>query len=370
MTSLTELVVRAPDVVVTTADLSAVRDALRRQLHHPAANGVDLDVRPDVVRDPSRALGSDPFRWSPATVRRSLGLASLDACASGRYRTPAEAVASVADAAVTAWLQTGWRQFHWEPWLARLGLGARSAVLAEATTWASLLWTMLDWRWLATEDLLHVGPPLRRVTFSGRPVVRLRARPDVRIGRRDIPPTPPGGAQGPSLDEPSLAGCQGRAPLPPALPTSGPGGVPSEADGAVGRADTQTLVVAHRGAPPSTWRAELALVALVDLLAGTPRPTSRRVVGLWPEAGAARWLDFGQEELELGARAVSDVVDAAVGSSGAPSPHATARTSSSRQRVIASGSTGDPPTGERTDGTGTADGTGAETEPKNRQQAA
>lgn len=111
----------------------------------------------------ARQQGSSPFRWQPSFVRRSLGLAALAACAESSYRSPGQAVPAVADQAVTAWNRTGELRFHWEPWLAGLGPGGRAAVLAEAISWASALWSMVDWPRLGG-----------RTTFggSGRPVDR------------------------------------------------------------------------------------------------------------------------------------------------------------------------------------------------------
>ena len=69
-------------------------------------------------RPGSLALPDEPFAWKPAFVRRSLGLELVRACASGRFRGPADAVGPVADHAVEEWRRTGRRTFHWEPWLA------------------------------------------------------------------------------------------------------------------------------------------------------------------------------------------------------------------------------------------------------------
>ena len=324
MTAATELLLGMPTVVLPTADLAAVRSSLRDRLRHPHATGVDLEVRPDVLRDPARAAGSDPFRWSPSTVRRSLGLAALDACATGSYPTPAEAVIGTADEAVGAWRRTGWRQFHWEPWLATAGPGARAAVLAEATTWASLLWSMLDWRGLAEERQVRFGAPARRLTFTGSPVVRLRARADVRVG----PPGTSGGHPG-GGDCSAGVGHRGgggsgrcgdqeaRAPSAGGDEAGGDAGAGTE-DDVVVRVEAGTVVAVCGGTPGPTWRAELALLALVDLFAGPLRPTARRAVGLWPEASAARSLDIGRDDLEIAARAVTGVVSAIVGAAAGP----------------------------------------------------
>ena len=50
---------------------------------------------------------------------------------------------------MSEWRQTGWRTFHWEPWLAGLPAGARAVVLAEAVTWATAC-SILTFGWKKT----------------------------------------------------------------------------------------------------------------------------------------------------------------------------------------------------------------------------
>src|SRR5579883_230087 len=111
--------------------------------------------------DPKQQGGPDgfdqPFRWRPAFVRRSLGLAALDACLRGRFRDPAEAVGPVAEEAVRSWQRSGWRTYHWEPWFSYLPPGGRAAVLAEAIRWATSLWCAFEWDDLV--PLLPLGGP-------------------------------------------------------------------------------------------------------------------------------------------------------------------------------------------------------------------
>ena len=97
----------------------------------------------------------EPFAWKPVFVRRSLGLAALEACAAGRFRTPGEAVGPVAMDSVARWEETGWRNYHWEPWFAGLAPGARAMVLAEAVGWATSLWSSLDWEVIGSR--LQIG---------------------------------------------------------------------------------------------------------------------------------------------------------------------------------------------------------------------
>ena len=194
----------------------------------------------------------EPFAWKPAFVRRSLGLEMVRVCAEGHFRGPAAAVASVADRAIDEWRRTGCRTFHWEPWLAGLGAGARAVVLAEAVTWATPLWATFDWPSLAGVAVL--GGPYHR--WSGPESVVLRGRTEARIG------------------------------LPSARPTF--------------------LSVAS-GGPGDGWRSELAFMALVAVLAAPERPAPSRVVGLWPEAGYRLAVEIDEAALF---DAVDRVIDA------------------------------------------------------------
>jgi hypothetical protein len=213
------------------------------------------------------AGAEEPFRWKPVLVRRSLGLAAVEACVAGRFRAPAEAVGPIADEAVAEWRHTGWRQFHWEPWMSGLSAGGRAVVVADAVGWASALWSSFDWDSLGVD--LRFGGGWDRWTWPGpRPVV-LKARPDVRF-----------------------------AP-------AGRAGHPGRGAHALG-----TSVVAVRsGSPGAGWRGELAFVALVGALAAPSRPVATRVQGLWPDAGIHRSVEIDDSVLDL---AVDQVI-AAVG---------------------------------------------------------
>ncbi len=200
------------------------------------------------------AVPDQPFAWKPAFVRRSLGLELVRACAAGRFRGPADAAASVADRAVEEWRRTGWRTFHWEPWLAGLGSGARSVVLAEAVGWATPLWTVFDWA--ALGGVADLGAPDDRWTSPGAESVRLKGRSEVRV------------------------------------PTRG------------GRV---SLVSISQGCPRDGWREELAFLALVAVLAGPDRPVPSRVVGLWPQSGYRLAVEIDEAAL---VGAVERVVDA------------------------------------------------------------
>jgi hypothetical protein len=202
----------------------------------------------------------EPFRWKPAFVRRSLGLAAIEACRSGRFRSPAEAVGPVADQAVAAWQRSGWRTFHWEPWLSYQPTGARAVVLAEAARWSTSLWCAVDWAALGSK--VAVGGPDEQWRCPPNGAVRLRGRVDVRV----------------------------------TLPFG------------------MALVVTATGVPPPSWQSDLAFPALVAALSRPRRPLPCRVMGIWPDAGAHRALDIGPFVLERMSALVVEAVRTMVGS--------------------------------------------------------
>jgi hypothetical protein len=195
--------------------------------------------------DPGTLAIEEPFSWKPPFVRRSLGLAVVEACATGRFNAPAEALEPVAAEAVAEWERTGWRTFHWEPWLAGLGPGARAAVLAEALSWATGLWSSLDWE--ALEGRPRFGGCDDQWVCPAPRTVRLKSRSEVRLAAA-VGTVPRGG------------------PAPAA---------------------TDTLISVASGCPGREWALELAYLALVAALRSPSRPVPCRVTGLWPDAGLA-----------------------------------------------------------------------------------
>ena len=211
---------------------------------------VTLPLLRQADRNPETLAGpEEPFVWKPAFVRRSLGLAAVEACFQRRYSTPGEAVGPVADEAVAEWGRTGWRTFHWEPWMAALSPAARSAVLAEATTWSTALWSSIDWHPFGPS--IRLGGPDDQWICAAARTVRLKGRSEVRI------PLVPGSDAG-SLD-----------PV----------------------ARTAVVAVAS-GIPANGWETELGFLALVASLRSPTRPVPARVVGLWPDAGEHRSVDI------------------------------------------------------------------------------
>lgn len=187
------------------------------------------------LRHPERCLqGEPPFVPSPATCRRAVGLAAVDLCLRRRGMWPAEAVAQVLSAGVEdaarAERDAQPRAPWWARWYSGLGTGGRAAVAAEAVTWATQLFSALDWD--ALPRPIVVGgrddwwePPRARLSVRGRAEVRVRC----------------------------------------------PNGM--------------GLVVLGNGVPDGVSRSELEFVALAASLAGS---TPARILGLWPAAGTIR----------------------------------------------------------------------------------
>jgi hypothetical protein len=225
-------------------------------------------TRPEMLTGPQ-----EPFAWRPVYVRRSLGLAVVDACARGRFPTPLAAAGPVVVDAVDRWEETGWRTFHWEPWVAGLAPGARAVVLAEAVGWASSLWSSLDWS--AFDPLPQFGGADDQWVCPAVRTLRLKARPELRVPLVGAAPGAPGG------------------------PTGGDRGAVA-------------LVSVSGGHPPETWRGELAYLALVASLRSPSRPVPVRVLGLWPDAGADRCVEIDEAALTGAADRVVGTVAAVV----------------------------------------------------------
>ena len=192
------------------------------------------------------------FRWSSRAARRPVGLAAMRLGLDGRAATPADAVALVMSdpAAPLGVGREG--PGSCADWVASLAPPARSMVAAEATAWATRLWTALDWGRLDPSQL-SVGGPDRWWRWSGAGAGRtariaLRGRADVRI--RVGPPE---------------------------------GGGPSHG----------AHLVVLDGHPGAATRHALLLSALVDALSSLRSPESStvpsRVVGWWPDSGKA-WI--------------------------------------------------------------------------------
>ena len=275
---VTKVLLAPPATLVDDSDRQHIRQRLLREIPTLVERlpvGETTEVTLALLRQARRhpdalALPDKPFEWKPIFVRRSLGLASIRACLHGRFHTPSEAVAPTADEAVAEWHLTGWRSFHWEPWVASLAPGARAAVLAEAATWATALWSSLDWSQF--DGLPDLGGPDDQWTCSAGRTVRLKGRSELRV------------------------------PLGP---------VHHVTDGTT-RSDQVVLVSVATGTPAGGWASELGYLALVAGLRSPARPVPNRVVGLWPDAGLYRAVDIDRSALAQAANLVVSTVAAFV----------------------------------------------------------
>jgi hypothetical protein len=178
-------------------------------------------------------------------------LSAVRALASGDAGTPVEAVrARVAEASRLVREGTV-RASSLDGWLAGLSPAGRAAAGAEAVTWATRLWSAVEW------DRIE-APVIGRDRWWDSPhssLLALRSRAEVRTACAHL------------------------------VVLSGP------------RRDSV--------------RAELALVALVESLRVRSGSPPGRVVGWWPESGHAVRLEPGPAALTLGVTAVAHAVGCA-----------------------------------------------------------
>ena len=187
VTEMTRALVAEPAALVDDAVPSRLADQLSAQIAAQTEHlddGTPLEVSLTLLRQArhrpdSLSAAPEPFSWKPVFARRSLGLAVVRACVSGRFRSPAEAAAVVVDDAVVEWSRTGNRSFYWEPWVAGMAPGARAVVLAEAVTWATSLWSSLDWS--VVPATTQIGGPDDVWACPLRRTVRLKGRCELRL---------------------------------------------------------------------------------------------------------------------------------------------------------------------------------------------
>jgi hypothetical protein len=245
----------APVPLDTTA-WRAARDEARATLARLAVRRAGAGPFRVTDHDVRRALGDDqrdpddqPFTWSARTARRTIGLAAVRALLAGEARSPLEAVrARLADSDVA--VREGRRTAsQLDRWVASVAAAGRSAVAAEAVTWATRLWCALDWA------ALGPGPIIGRDHWWDSPhsaLLALRGRADVRT-------------------------------------------------------ETAHLVVLS-GPRRESVRAELALAVLVESLRAGDDASPEPVVGWWPDSGHLVRVDPHPTVLTLGADAVAQVL--------------------------------------------------------------
>ena len=213
-----------------------------------------------------------PFRWTSRAARRLIGLAALRAGLDGRAATPADAVAAVmADPCGPLGVGRGGPGAAAD-WIASLAPPARAVVAAEATAWATRLWTAADWGRLP-HDRLVVGGPDRWWRWSSPSAtcrVAVRGRADIRV-----------------TVEPGRDGVRG------------------------------ALLLVLDGSPGAATRQALLLGALVDGLCARrpqePAPVPPRVIGWWPDCGKSWVVLVDARTLLAAADAVVETVSVLLG---------------------------------------------------------
>jgi hypothetical protein len=141
----------------------------------------------------------------------------------------------------------------WAGWYGGLAAGGRAMVEAEAVTWATQLWTALEWERL---EQAMVGGGDDWWDCPGTHALTLRGRADVRLRAEGRP----------------------------------------------------VLLVVGSGLSPSDWRGALGFPALVASVARGQKSVPARVVGLWPASGQVRILPVDIDSLAETATTVTAAV--------------------------------------------------------------
>lgn len=241
--------------------LSAVEripDALARSAVSRPGGGsfrlTDHDIRCALDRS-GVPVRPTPFAWSARTARRALGLAAVRSLVAAEARSPVEGVHAAVDRAINS-LQEGQRPVStMDRWLAGLPSAGRAAVQAEAVTWASRLWSALDWA------AFEVPPVIGRDHWWDSPqssLLALRSRAEVRAIVTD--------------EE--------------------------------GERHSVHLVVLG-GPRRDTIRSELSVVAMVEAIRRSDPLLPGRVVGWWPDSGHLVRMEVDQMALDTGVTAVA-----------------------------------------------------------------
>jgi len=260
--SLTESLLETPGDGLSAAELVALRDDLGRDLQAviadlPPGERLEIDsFRMRVARhQPERCMSTDePFAPSPRTCRRAVGIAAVSRCVRGHALHPALAVAEVLAAGMDD-LQAapgtgGGAVPWWASWYASLSLGGRAVVCAEATAWATQLFTAVEWKRIPRPPVVGGRDDWWQCP-GGRPLV-LKGRAEVRVA-----------------------------------------------------AERRTaLLVVGSGRCPDDWRVELGFPGLVAALVRDAQASPSRVVGLWPQSGQVRELVLDIPALRASATAV------------------------------------------------------------------
>jgi hypothetical protein len=236
--AITDVLVAPPDGELGETEISRIRDrivygrplAARATLGDPVR--VDAYLISMYLADPERLQRLDrSFSPTPASCRRTIGLAAVLMCLRDPSLAPGSAVKTLLSDAGTPSVSGTW----WEEWYRKQPRAARSVVAAEAVTWATHLFEALEWH--------RFDPPARlaadiRWQTTGPSPIAIHGKVDVQVST---------------------------------------GGRPS-------------FFTINTGIAGPHWAAALSLPALAAGLGRGPVGVPARVVGLWPESGQVRIL--------------------------------------------------------------------------------
>jgi len=199
-----------------------------------------------------------PFLWSPHTARRLLGGAGVRHVLAGSSPNPLKGVRREIDDVICRAQSARTRPGSLGLWLTEMTAGVRSAVIAEATNYATELLTSVAWGDLSQRVHLAAADPVWAV--PGAPWITLRGRRDAVL---DLDP----------------------------------------------ERNTRALLAMRPGRPRSTALDDLGLVAIAEALTRPDAPLPTRVVGVWPQSGKAVSLEIDAEVMKMAARHVVGAVE-------------------------------------------------------------
>jgi hypothetical protein len=238
----------AEEIPRLLAELAATRSTGR------SLGLTDHDMRTALVSSARRAP-STPFAWSARTARRGLGLAALRSLVAGEVRTPTEGTSNAVARAIGS-VREGQRPTSpMDRWLAGLPSAGLAVVQAEAVTWATHLWTALDW------CAFDQTPIIGRDRWWNSPhssILAIRSRVEVRSVVVD--------------------GDQNQFSV--------------------------HLVVLGGSRRPSV-RAELGVVAMVEAVLAPRSLPPGRIVGWWPDSGHTVKVEVDRAALDMGVETVA-----------------------------------------------------------------
>jgi hypothetical protein len=248
-TALTEVLTWPSSPSISRDEFHQLRQAFEGELGTVARSlPINERIRIDGYRLRNTVSDLDsPFRWSPWTARRPIGVECVRACLACARLTPLQASHDVIRRFVRRADDERGHPGSLAEWLAGLAVGGRTVVQAEAVVWATQLLTALDWTKLSRPI---VGGD-RSVVPSSSSRVLLRGR--IEVLTRVVP------ARSPNKGE-----ALGARDVGPAA-----------------------LFAMMTGRPSPTARTELGLAALTVALDGREGEAPIRVVGWWPQCGRA-----------------------------------------------------------------------------------